>query len=567
MSGSLGNLLIKLQADTGEATGDIGKAAHQIERDMQAMATKATAAGAAIGIVIAEIGMKMAGAARDALMLGDALSKMSQRTGVSVSRLSEIAYAGDLADVSLGQLGQGMSQFSKALVDAEKDGSRAQRMFEALGVSINEGPQVAFEQMAKAINSLPDGETKVAAMRAAFGRSGDAMIPLISGLEDATDKARKLGITMSEEMAHSSERFNDSMTTLGAATSALIRNALSPTVSVLAEISSNLVTAAAKGQFLTGVLMELGRVGAATLGGIAALFGDEKAVDEAARAFAQMGPQTEPSTSGGGAKPTVDQDKLRAALARIGGGKDKKSKDDNLYGKQLQEDMDEQAKIMAEAAAATDKYNQTVRDRAQAEVDAEIAAQVARAESIVQMQELIDQQTRMANGWDENGKKIVENTKKASDWARELGLTFTSAFEDAVVSGKKLSEVVRSLAQDIAKMFLRKQVTEPLGNWFSKASSQFFDGLFKADGGPVSAGSPYIVGERGPELFVPAASGSIVPNHAMAGMGGVTIVQNNHFALGLDAVVRDGINRELPRIAQAAVSAVRADRNRTGDAR
>ena len=39
----------------------------------------------------------------------------------------------------------------------------------------------------------------------------------------------------------------------------------------------------------------------------------------------------------------------------------------------------------------------------------------------------------------------------------------------------------------------------------------------RAAGGPVSAGSPYIVGERGPELFVPGRSGSIVPNDSLGG--------------------------------------------------
>jgi hypothetical protein len=38
-----------------------------------------------------------------------------------------------------------------------------------------------------------------------------------------------------------------------------------------------------------------------------------------------------------------------------------------------------------------------------------------------------------------------------------------------------------------------------------------------AAGGPVTAGRSYIVGERGPELFTPGASGSITPNHALAG--------------------------------------------------
>jgi hypothetical protein len=45
----------------------------------------------------------------------------------------------------------------------------------------------------------------------------------------------------------------------------------------------------------------------------------------------------------------------------------------------------------------------------------------------------------------------------------------------------------------------------------------------RAVGGPVSAGSPYVVGERGPELFVPSAAGTIVPNGAG---GGTTIVSH-----------------------------------------
>lgn len=38
---------------------------------------------------------------------------------------------------------------------------------------------------------------------------------------------------------------------------------------------------------------------------------------------------------------------------------------------------------------------------------------------------------------------------------------------------------------------------------------------FRANGGPVTGNSPYIVGERGPELFVPSVSGSVVPNNSV----------------------------------------------------
>lgn len=42
----------------------------------------------------------------------------------------------------------------------------------------------------------------------------------------------------------------------------------------------------------------------------------------------------------------------------------------------------------------------------------------------------------------------------------------------------------------------------------------------RANGGPVAGGKPYMVGERGPEMFVPNNSGTIIPNHALSGAGG-----------------------------------------------
>lgn len=48
----------------------------------------------------------------------------------------------------------------------------------------------------------------------------------------------------------------------------------------------------------------------------------------------------------------------------------------------------------------------------------------------------------------------------------------------------------------------------------------------KAAGGSVSSGSPYIVGEKGPELFVPRSSGTIIPNSAMSSMAGSQVVNN-----------------------------------------
>lgn len=140
------------------------------------------------------------------------------------------------------------------------------------------------------------------------------------------------------------------------------------------------------------------------------------------------------------------------------------------------------------------------------------------------------------------GERVQRATERASETARELGLTFSSAFEDAVIRGESLSKVLQGIGQDIARIIARRTITEPLGNALTGALSGFsfggiFDGigswlggLFRAEGGPVSAGQPYIVGERGPEWFVPQQSGTVLPN-GTAPAGGPTI----HTTLNIDA--------------------------------
>lgn len=162
--------------------------------------------------------------------------------------------------------------------------------------------------------------------------------------------------------------------------------------------------------------------------------------------------------------------------------------------------------------------------------------------------------------------RIAADAGKASDEAKELGYAFQSAFEDAVLEGKGLREVLQGLSKDIGRIILRKAVTDPLsnaigdlikpagssgGNLLSSAGKWIAD-LFRADGGPVSGGSPYIVGERGPELFVPGSSGQIVPNNALGG-GPITVI--NQY-VNLAAEISQQIAAATPTIVSAAVAQI-----------
>lgn len=86
----------------------------------------------------------------------------------------------------------------------------------------------------------------------------------------------------------------------------------------------------------------------------------------------------------------------------------------------------------------------------------------------------------------------------------------------------------------------------------------------KASGGPITAGRPYLVGERGPELIVPNTSGSVIPNGRLRGQDRVSVevIKGEMF----DVVVRrmstqvanEQIGRAAPGIAaQGAAGAVK----------
>ena len=78
-----------------------------------------------------------------------------------------------------------------------------------------------------------------------------------------------------------------------------------------------------------------------------------------------------------------------------------------------------------------------------------------------------------------------------------------------------------SILRDLIRIQIRRAIAFSIGG----AGGGFFASLLgRQNGGPVNAGQPYIVGEAGPELFVPRTGGAIVPNNELG--GGMTIVNN-----------------------------------------
>ena len=113
-----------------------------------------------------------------------------------------------------------------------------------------------------------------------------------------------------------------------------------------------------------------------------------------------------------------------------------------------------------------------------------------------------------------------------------------SAIDRFVKTGKiGFKDLARSIIQDMLAMQMKAAASGFLsslfGSMFGMKSNPYqpaavmgFVGY--ADGGSPAVGQPAIVGERGPEIFVPRTAGTIIPNHALGGVGGTTMVTNNY---------------------------------------
>ena len=127
-------------------------------------------------------------------------------------------------------------------------------------------------------------------------------------------------------------------------------------------------------------------------------------------------------------------------------------------------------------------------------------------------------------------EKINALMKEQNRLFDEAGQILATGFEDAILSGQKLSDVLRAIGQDLVRLVFSNMITQPL----AKGIGTFLSGM-RAEGGPVNAGGAYMVGEKGPELFVPSSSGSIVPNGAMGSSGGSAggVTVNYNIAAGV----------------------------------
>ena len=170
---------------------------------------------------------------------------------------------------------------------------------------------------------------------------------------------------------------------------------------------------------------------------------------------------------------------------------------------------------------------------------------------------------------------IIKAETPILDIFDDAGQRISDTFGEAIASGESfrqsMLDIFQSVIAQVISLIIQLTIVEPLlrsirsaftGDVFSgePTGSMVYQG--RAMGGVVNPNMPYMVGERGAEMFVPQSAGTIVPNNKLG--GGITIEQNLNFATGVSQTVRAEIMNLLPAIQESTVGAVRDARLRGG---
>lgn len=541
------------------------------------------------------------------LEVADSMSKMAQSAGVSVETLSGLGYAADLAGVSSETLGKSFGKLAKNLSDANKGTGDAVDAFAALGINIKDGngqlksTDAVMLEVADKFASFADGTNKTALAMQIFGKQGMELIPMLNlgadGLRKMQKEAGDLGQVLSTETAQAAEEFNDTLRKIQLTQTGFVNKIsaeLLPTLQTIAseflDIAKNSDSAQVIAKAITVVFQTLAVVGADVIfvfkqtgkeiGGIAAQlaallrfdFKGFSAISDAMKEDAE--------------KARKELDAFQARVMAIGttpsagaGRGFVNPKLPQLAKPQAPMIIDtkngEAKKAEANRLAIQEVLAKSKMDFIQYQNDIDAVIQDVNIKRLEEENRIQSEKFQILYSWIDKeqeeaiaaGDEIIarseEQKQKIQSIADEIGSSFASAFTAAIQGGQSLGNIFKSLIKDMVAMTTKMLVLDPLLKSLRTAiaGSSFGQSIIgtlaelpgRAHGGPVSANNAYMVGERGPELFIPNSSGNIVPNGAS---GGITVNQVINVTTGVSQTVRAEIMSLMPQIAGAAKAAV-----------
>lgn len=534
---------------------------------------------------------------KSSINTADEMGKLSQKLGIGVKDLAGLKFAAEQSGTSIEGVATGTRNLSRYMVE---NGDKLNQY----GITATDA-NGALLQLADQFGRMPDGVQKTALAMQIFGKSGLDMIPLLNsgadGLRDLMQRGQEL-VPVSDEMARKAAEFNDKMDDLSASFKTVSYDIAETMLPAL----TKLIDEFRDGKKIAGGFFESLRLFGfgidpfkGTVGNIQKIGAELAALRKEQADAGALGATSD--VIGFGvfsqerfAKEIADREKqlkflsamqrraleeqygsfddardrmarnvplpatIAGLLDKTGSGNAAKVKQPfDPYGdfefefsemleKNKRAGWAESERALNEQGKALESLRNKYQDLADPlrkfqEQLKEIGEMRTLGEALGGLSDA-DAQKAM-DAVNKSMDDFINKGAKASEIGKELGMSFSSAFEDAIVGGKKFSEVLQGLGEDILRIITRKNVTEPLAAAIGGIDfSGLFGGLFANANGGVYAGAgigaysgrvvsqptvfPFargigLMGEAGPEAIMPLKRG---PDGRLGVLGGGSTV-------------------------------------------
>ena len=510
-------------------------------------------------IAAAAIGGGLVRAARSAARDLGTISDQADKLGLTTDALQELRFAAEQAGVGVKSFDVGFQRFTRRVADAAAGNKQLASTFKEFNIELtdNQGRLKSNEQVflefADAIKESDDQGKRILKTFQLFDTEGVDLVRLLQqgsgAIEEFRERARRMGAVIDESLIRKAEESTKELDALKRVIRAQLAPALADLAPTLVFLADKFATAAkAVADFfdafrdpanLSGIdayenKLKKVRGTLDTLRGrlespLSKLFGQR---DELRKQIEQLERDEQTLLR------TIEILNKQGASTGPGGLPDDGDGDGDEAKKTFADITAEMRIQTREIDSQLHGWNQRFRiGQKILETEKELERiltlrEKGQIEGIIRLNDQLNEKIREREELQRSQERQREQAARAQERAqeeelrraREIGLTFSSAFEDAAINGSNLRDIIKGISDDILRIALRRTVTEPLTEFVSGAVSGFNIPFF-ANGTRSAPGGLAIVGERGPELVSLPRGSQVTPSNQMGNLGSTTIIQ------------------------------------------
>lgn len=542
-----------------------------VNRSLDELNKSAARAGAALAGLGVGLLAGVGASAAQVVNLGDKLRDLSFATGNSVEQLSFLDFVAKQSGTSIETIASASQRLAKNLTEVSRGGGKeAAVALQELGLSAEELARLdlvsQIETIGQALQRIDNPAQRAAAGAALFGKQFKELAPLVldasNSFGELASRFVELGGTLTREQADAFDALNDSIGELqlsvrqaGEALATVLSPSLAGIATAVADFVNNIGPALTSRFFdIKAVLLDASRAVQKSKLDFIEFFnvfgiGDEsiEGTKKRIQAITREIELVRDAQQGVIDDRIKQREQERAAIGRAlqGGDLDTTNTADIKAREKAAKDLAraEQERFRVYNAAVDETLRQIDEEartweeldrKRQAAIEANLTPLEKQLAKLKELKDLglgdTDTYGRAAiDAFNELNPQIDdadEKAKKLKATFADLGATFTSAFEDAILNGEKFSDVLGGLAKDIARLLLRNTVSDPLAGALQglfSGAGDFFKGLFSNSRGGLYKVAGSGGGER-PIAFTAQPGEMVAVGRPGGGGGDVTIV-------------------------------------------